>query len=47
MNYLKFGVHGADAGHDWMAAQSIIAELDYYTAQRHGLGSAIMIPGKG
>jgi len=44
LDYQVFDCLGADAGHDWMAAQNIVAELDYWSWQRHGLGRAMMIP---
>ena len=42
LSYQVFDCLGADASHNWMAQQNIIAEVDYWTWQRHGLGRATM-----
>jgi hypothetical protein len=46
LNYQVFDCLGADAGYDWMARQNIIAEVDYWTWQRYGLGRATMTAGQ-
>ena len=46
LDYQVFDCLGADAGYDWMAANNIIAEVDYWSWQRHGLGTAVMRTGE-
>jgi hypothetical protein len=46
LNYQVFDCLGADAGYDWMARQNIIAEVDFWTWQRYGLGRATMTAGE-
>jgi len=42
LSYQVFDCLGSDADYNWMAQQNIIAEVDYWTWQRHGLGRATM-----
>lgn len=44
LDYQVFDCLGADASGDWMEAQNIVAEVDYWTWQRYGLGRATMWP---
>ena len=44
LDYQVFDCLGSDAGYDWMKAQNIVAEVDYWTWQRYGLGRATMWP---
>jgi hypothetical protein len=46
LDYQVFDCLGADASYDWMAANNIIAEVDYWSWQRHGLGPAVMRTGE-
>lgn len=45
LNYQVFDCLGDDASYDWMARQNIIAEVDFWTWQRYGLGRATMTAG--
>ena len=44
LDYQVFDCLGSDADYDWMKAQNIVAEVDYWTWQRYGLGRATMWP---
>jgi len=45
LDYQVFDCAGNDGTPDWMGQNNIIAEIDYYTWQRYGLGRATMRPG--
>jgi len=44
LDYQVFDCLGSDAESDWMTELGFVAEVDYFTWQRHGLGMATVIP---
>lgn len=44
LDYQVFDCLGDDAEYNWMDAEGYIAEVDYFTWQRYGLGLASMVP---